>query len=388
MFKGINVALDIGESRLSKQIREDLASLKSVTTVENLHIMASAPETPPHIVIIYDRLEYGDIFKKISAVRQRSPHVFIFVISADKRPEHIVDVMKAGAAEFFLNPLDFQSLKDAIKKVGAGLLNDGKSSKGTVYSFMSSKGGVGSTVVSVNVAAALALRNNGSVALFDYSLQSGDSGVLLDIVPQTTIADVCRNYHRLDSSVLKGAMTSHATGLHFLAAPTEPEESTSIHGEHVHRILELAVSLYDNILIDCTSMYVDECTAEAFQASQRIFVLVDQSVPAVRNAARLIQLIKKLGIDGEKIEVVLNRFIKDAVPSLHDIEKTIGRRIPWLFPNKFKEIVASINQGVPIVKGQPGSAFAKNIEEFIEKLKNWSEYETYRGQKSFFGKLL
>ncbi|WP_429886083.1 AAA family ATPase [Geoalkalibacter halelectricus] len=259
--------------------------------------------------------------------------------------------------------------------------------KGRLYSFISAKGGLGTTVISVNVAAALALRAKSNVALLDMSLQSGDSSVYLDALPQTTLADICKNFHRLDFSFLKTSMLRHSTGLHYLAAPREPEDSGSVHGAQVKKVLHLAKSLHDQVVVDCTSMLVDECSLETFQASDRIFILTDLSVPAVRNAARLNQLLLKLRIAPSKIEFVINRFSKSGAP-LQDVEKTLNKTVFWLFPNDFEEVIASINAGVPLVKGKPGSSFARNILEFVEKLQDPAKHAGYRGARGFLGKTI
>jgi len=83
--------------------------------------------------------------------------------------------------------------------------------------------------------------------------------------------------------------------------------------------------------------------------------------------------------------VVINRFIKGGA-SLHDVEKGLLKKIFWLFPNDFDDVIASINAGVPLVKSKPGAPFAKNMFEFVEKMKNPECFSTYRGAKGMLGK--
>jgi pilus assembly protein CpaE len=96
---------------------------------------------------------------------------------------------------------------------------------------------------------------------------------------------------------------------------------------------------------------------------------------------------QKLGIPRQKIEIVVNRYIKGGA-SLHDVEKSLQKNIFWLFPNDFVEVIASINAGVPLVKSKSGAPFTKNIFEFIEKLTNPGKSESYRGIKGFLGKAI
>lgn len=174
----------------------------------------------------------------------------------------------------------------------------------------------------------------------------------------------------------------------FLAAPLNPEESEEIIPAHVTKILDLARKLYDHIVIDCASMFVGECTIEAFRASDKVFVVTDLSVPAIRNAARLVKLIQKLEIPSSRVEIAVNRFIKGGAISLDEVEKTLGKNVFWLFPNDFDQIITSINRGIPLVKHYASSPFSKNVFDFVEKLHAPQVRENYRGIRGAFGKAL
>lgn len=388
MSQDIRIALNVPDKSLARQIGSDLAQLPRLQIVGN-STNGSTPPGPADVVILQDQPEQGDVLDRLRNIRSHLPTASIFVVSAEQRPEYIVEIMKAGAAEYFLEPLSVERLKQAIEKVRESLEGILGGAKGMVYSFVSSKGGLGATVLAVNAATALALRGEGTVALVDNSLYAGDSAVLLDLVPETTTGDLCRHFQRLDYAFLRGAMVKHPSGLHFLGAPSKPEDAAQVHGHHVGKILEVTKSLYDQVIIDCKSMFVDDCSVEAFKASERIFVVTDLSVPGVRNASRLVEMIQRLKIPSRRIEVVVNRFLKGGVPSVSEIEKTLGRRIFWLFPNDFGDVIQSINEGVPLVQGKPGNLFSKNMKEFTEKLLNPpSAQDSYRGVKGFLGRAL
>jgi pilus assembly protein CpaE len=379
----VKVALRVTDRALARQLLEVLEQVDGLRVVDRSGHGAGSVQA--NLVILEDHPERGEVSQEVAGFRERVPGAELVVLSHDARPQHIVEVMKAGAAEFFLLPLDLERFGEAVEKLRYRLLTGGRSTAGTVYSFMASKGGVGSTVLAVNAAAALALKAPGKVAFFDGSLQSGDSSVLLDLASPTTVADLCRSFHRLDAALLKGAVTRHELGLDVLPAPACPEESETVEGEHVARLLELGRSLYDKVIVDCSSMTVDSRSLEAFRASDRVFIVTDLSVPAIRNAARLLRLVEKQALGAGSVEVVVNRFIRGSVPSVPEVEKNLGRRVSWLFPNDFKSVVTSINQGIPAVKGLPGSAFAKNMQEFAANLAQGAKQGGYRGARGLLG---
>jgi pilus assembly protein CpaE len=393
MTKKITVAIEIADTGCVKTLVEALKNLPGVETVQWFAGTGEkgslAVKESPEVIIIDDQRETSfSVTERISKLHQAFPQAAIFVVSADTRPEHIVAMMRAGASQFLVDPINPNALTNAIEEIRVRLATSEKAAKGTVYSFISSKGGLGTTVITVNTAVALARNRTSKVALCDMSLQSGDASVLLDLLPATTITDLSRNFHRLDHSFLRGAMCPHHSGLAFLSAPADPEDSGEVSPEQIARILDLSRQLFDVVLVDCASMWVADRTLEIFNLSDKIFVVTDLSVPAVRNAARLCKLIAKLGIEQKRIEVVVNRYHKSGALSIEEVEKTLKKTIYWLFPNDFVDIVSSINQGEPIVEKQPGAPFAKNIIEFAEKLGNPRADASYRGIRGAFGKAI
>jgi pilus assembly protein CpaE len=392
MAKDLIVSIKIDDVRIKESISEELKRISDIQVVQWHDSPGerglTSVKSNPNIIIVNDVLESTEIFASLSDLSQDFPQAAIFVVSTDKRPKHIVEVMKAGVSEYLLAPVDPELLTKAIEEVRTKLATDGKMAKGKIYSFISSKGGLGSTVIAVNAAAALVKSKGGSVALCDMSFQSGDSSVLLDMVPPTSFIDICKNYHRLDVALLRGCLTRHRSGVDFLAAPPNPEQSEDIRADHIEKTFDLIKKLYDQIVVDCTSMYIDECTVEAFNASHKVFIVTDMSVPAIRNAARLFRSIQKHGLNPQKMEFVVNRYTKGGTLSIEEVEKTLGKKIYWLFPNDFDDIVSSINRGAPLVGFNPQAPFSKNVFDFSRHLLNPQASEAYRGIRGAFGKAI
>ncbi len=392
MPRKLLVAIEIADSRLVHMLQE---KLQEIPHLEMTQWFDSAGEKgplavkgAPDIIILDDPTDGPSIFHRLKPIRQNFPHAAVFVVSGNQFPQHIVEVMKAGVSEYLVTPINDKIFKNAVEDVRTNLATAGQISRGTIYSFISAKGGLGSTVLAVNSACALAKHKQSRVALFDMSFQSGDATVLLDLYPQTTMSDVVRNYHRLDSSFLLAAMTKHSSGLEFMAAPNNPEDCESIKGTHVSHVLDLARKIYDQVIVDCTSMSINECNIEIFNASETIFLVTDMSVPAIRNCSRLIKLMQKIGIDPIHIEVVVNRVIKGGALSLDDVEKNLDKKAYWLVPNDFKGVVSSINKGEPLLIGNSGLPLAKNITQFVEKMKSPDSSQGFRGIRGTFGKAI
>lgn len=392
MPRKLLVAIEIADNRLVHMLQEKLGAIPNLEVTQWFDSAGEkgplAVKGTPDIIMLDDPSEGQTIFKRLKPIQQNFPHAAVFVVSTNQFPQHIVEVMKAGVFEYLVTPINDTILKNAVEEVRIRLASTGQISRGSIYSFISSKGGLGSTVLAVNTACSLAKQKGSRVALFDMSFQAGDATVLLDLYPQTTMSDIVRNYHRLDSSFLMAAMTKHASGLEIMAAPKNPEEFDTIKTDHVSHVLDLARKIYDQVVIDCTSMSVNDCNLEVFKASETIFLVTDMSVPAIRNCSRLIKLMQKSDIDPQHVEIIINRFIKGDALSLSDIEKNLGKSAFWLFPSDFKGVVSSINKGEPLMLSHSGGALAKSINQFVEKVKSPENTRSFRGIRGVFGKAI
>lgn len=372
--------LNIGVNIASKHLRQTIETLLVDCPAVRVYLWNDqvVGGFVPDMLIIEDDPSH-DTPLVLTKLQQAYPATAVVVISSNKDPEHIVRIMKAGGAEFLIAPVEKTQLLKAVSDIRNRLISTGDSgSRGTIYTFINSKGGVGSTVLSVNTALALKRGKDSRVALWDMNFQAGDSVVLLDVFPESTIIDVCRGIQRLDSGMLKNAMVQHKSGLELLAAPAQPEDHDSISASHVTRILSMIGKMYEHVIIDCPSMTVNHCTVEAFTASDKIFIVIDLSIPAVRNATRLFALIRQVGISEHKIEFVVNRFAEQGMLPIEEAERNLSKKIYWLFPNTFDEVMSSINLGDPLVLSNSGSILSKSILTFVEKIKAPEKYKDTR----------
>ena len=69
-----------------------------------------------------------------------------------------------------------------------------------------------------------------------------------------------------------------------------------------------------------------------------------------------------MGIEASKIRLVVNRFVKkgcDIEPE--EVERALGVKISWMVPNDFKNAIAAINFGEPVVIRAPRSEISLSL---------------------------
>ena len=103
----------------------------------------------------------------------------------------------------------------------------GESKLGKVYTFIGTKGGVGTTTLAVNFAAVLAQRKQSTV-LIDLDWIGNDVAMQVGATPQYTLMEVAENLERMDQALFEGFVTRDPLGFFLVGPPDALEHTTAI----------------------------------------------------------------------------------------------------------------------------------------------------------------
>lgn len=280
----------------------------------------------------------------------------------------LIDYVRARVQDFLRRPVSSTELQQLLERLftqRSGV----QGAMGTLVSFVSNKGGVGKTTLSVNAAAALAQRYPGQVLLIDASLQLGICALMLDVVPKTTIVDAVREKTRLDETMLRQLTVRHASGLHVLAAPANAMDASEVDEESVYRILNLARRAFPFVLVDTFPM-LDSTVMAVLDVTDLGFVVMQGTAPSVVGTARLLPVLKGLGFSEERQRLVLNHNYRNFSGNLKDadIERRLGRQLDYSFPYR-KALLVAANAGEPyILHTHRYFGFGRELDALVEEI--------------------
>jgi pilus assembly protein CpaE len=264
-------------------------------------------------------------------------------------------------------PLDLSDVTRALLKVTeAHRRREHGSSLGRICSFVSLTGGAGVTTLSGSLALALSYRFRKRVGLVDLNLQSGGLGVFLNLDPEQTMSLLIDERRALDSIQLESTLTRHASGLHLLAAPKRVEESERIGETTVTAVLDLMRQLFEFVVVDCGS-HINENVTAAWERSDQLFYVVDQSIAAARSAVRFIDLYGRLRMEVEPA-FILNRYDAKRPVTEELICRTLVRSLDARVPSDERAIERSQMDGRDLWQTAPGSTLVRNVEELAQKI--------------------
>jgi pilus assembly protein CpaE len=295
------------------------------------------------------------------------PGMAILVLCQNQTPELLIRAMQLGVREVLNAPIDPFSLNAAIERIKSKSMQTA-SVNGKVLSFISCKGGSGATFLAANLAYALATQGEGKVALFDLNLQFGDALLFLsDQKAAHTLSDVVQGIHRLDAALLKTSMVNIAPNLDVLAAPEDTSQAMEVKPEHVDALLQLARRHYDYVILDLGHS-IDATTVRALDKADKIYAVLQSTLPFVRGARRMVDIFQKLEYPDAKTELVLNRYEKGGDVDVKAAESALGKRISHIVPNHYDDATASVNQGVPVIRLSATGILSKALNQWAAQL--------------------
>jgi pilus assembly protein CpaE len=95
--------------------------------------------------------------------------------------------------------------------------------------------------------------------------------------------------------------------------------------------------------------------------ADQIVTLTTPELPALKNAARFLQVCQQSGYPQGKVLLVVNRLKSRAAVSLADIQESIHHPITLGLPSEGYRLVEAVNRGEPVVILKPRSGFSKRI---------------------------
>ena len=340
-------------------------------------------ETMPDLAIVALDADKNKALHMIGELSSKYPKLPILTISHDHQA--LLQSLQRGAKYFLTHPVGLEDMLAALRRAlgeSSGALGEQPSLGGGMHrpqgapqivAVLGSRGGVGTTSISVNLAATLSTDPDNTVALVDLDLALGDADIAMEVtgMDNISIADLARNIERLDMSFLRRALVRHeGTGLSILRHPMEIQEIGVLHEGHIERILNLLKMSYSHLILDL-SKSLRPTDMMALRMADTILLTAQLELSSLRNVVRLIHLLGSEDNLAEKVRIVINRVGSDTVEegiSMKKAEEVIGKPIFWQIPNDPKALIAARVAGEPLIRHNPKSRVHQAIVGLAQAL--------------------
>jgi pilus assembly protein CpaE len=281
----------------------------------------------------------------------------------------LIEGLRAGVQDFLRRPLAIPDVEQLVHRLQRRDKPRRKTT-GQVISFISNKGGVGKSTLSVNVAAELARRHPGRVLLIDASLQMGVCAALLDVTPLATMTDVAHQRHRLDERLLQEMAVEHSSGLALLSCPNDAVEAAQVDDEVMTRVITLARRCYDFVVVDTFPM-IDRVMVAILDLTDLAYMVTEAVVPTLRGTMKLVELLNQLDFPVVRRRLVVNQYASfSGSLKVSDVAARLGQSVTHVVPFD-KKLLTAANVGSPLILNAGFfSGFARSIKAMVSEIES------------------
>ncbi len=297
---------------------------------------------------------------------RKDPNLSVIATGPSTDASLLLRAMRAGVHEFLVAPPSLEELAGAVERLMRRMVSDVR--RGELIAVYSGKGGLGTTSIAMNLSHAIAgTRPESRVALADLVVAGGDVRVFLNLRPAYDISHLVATGKEVDAELLNSILSPCPGGVWALPTSENPEPEEMFDAAAIGAILELLRANFAVTVVDCEHN-LSERTVTALDAADRVVLVTQLSVPALRSMQRTLAVCRGLGYTENKLCVVVNRYQSADVLPLKDAEELLKWPIFWHLPNNYRLSSAALTKGVPVTVEDPGSKLARSYRDLAAKL--------------------
>jgi pilus assembly protein CpaE len=345
--------------------------------VDPLHGIAPAPD-----LLVLDLSSLWEDELRALAARPAMNRPVVIAVGSEGNARMMRLAMQAGARDFFTHPVPGEELLTTVAQVAAEHAMQHGTAGSSVTAVINAKGGAGASFLACSLAHILSVPLRQRVALIDLDLQFGTLPVYLDLTPRESLLEALAEHDHLDSVALEGYMTRHSSGLNLLAAVTErlalPWE---IPGDHIGRLIDVAVQTYDHVIVDLPRQ-MDPVTAAVLTRADRVLIVMQQELTHLRDAKRLFRILtEELSVPRRHLHVVVNRHEPaGGGVRAQDIREALEPESMAVIPSDYQQVSEAVNLGVPIYDHARSAPITQALVELARNLGSEGHRQEERGR--------
>ncbi|HNW39400.1 MAG TPA: ATPase, T2SS/T4P/T4SS family [Candidatus Omnitrophota bacterium] len=223
----------------------------------------------------------------------------------------------------------------------------------------STKGGVGKTLIAVNLAVSLA-KEGKRVCVVDLDTQVvGDMAHVLGVVPQGCMADLMSFLKNQPQLTKKKdfVVKSKFYDVDFLAGVLKPQQSGYLYAEKIPEVFAFLEKDYDYIIVDVGKSFSDVFLMALNQANL-ILLVVTPDVLSIYQTKSALDTLQFLHFPLDMIKILLNRAESSSSISWQEIRVNLPIDIVEKIPSDGKLVNQAVNLETPVVINSPRSKIA------------------------------
>lgn len=312
--------------------------------------------------------------RRMSEASQARPDLPIIAAVAEVNVSLVRALVRQGVVDVVGLPFGPDELTAQALEAAAALTANGPDvSLAPMITVVRGCGGSGATSVLTHLAAALASSGDPAnrACLIDLDLQAGNVCSYLGKTPDATVRSLLDAGPRLDAEFLRGALTDSGRGFSIVAAPQEITPLESVDTDQLLRIINLLRREFAYVLVDLPADWTNWGLSIA-ASSNDVLLVTDLSIAGLRQAKRRVELFASVGIDHERVKVLVNRVERRLFRTIgvDEVRDALNCEVIATLAAEAAALSAAQDEGALITEVSHRSKFGSDIRALAVKLVN------------------
>ncbi len=369
MVSRLKALVLVQDERHRKEFRHilgkiDFVRIEQEILLENLSISTETLDLTGSVELDIALLDMPENFEDglhlLEQIHSRIPLLPIMVVGSPVEATFLIQSMKFGVKECLPKPLTQEQLAEALHRLLQRIHSGSQEeSSGSILTFISSKGGTGSTTIVANLAVCLSKTSRKRVLIVDLDVQLGNVAGCFGVKDNRYLFEEEPELSTWENGHIDRTIIRHPpTGVDILSLTRGFSRKSHAFPHELKRLLLHLKGEYGFVLVD-TGNTLESNGVAALDLSDSIFLISKCNLPALRNAQRFLHVFSRLGYVQNKIRILVNRHSRNDGINLPQIERALGHKIFCTIPNDFKSVVSSLQRGVPLTASTQELPFTK-----------------------------
>jgi pilus assembly protein CpaE len=356
---------------------------------------SAAHEHEPDAILVGVEEPPNRAIETIEALSKLLIETPVIAYSSLIEPEAIRRAMRAGVRDYLLRPLDADTMKEAIfaaldKEEQVQLRRAGTAAaavRGTVVTVTGAKGGVGKSVVAINLALALHRITGGSVALMDADTHFGDVATMLNLSTEVSVARSIANVRGLDRASVLEQTVPHPAGIRILPGPQDPDDWRDVSPEDMERFIGVLAEAFDFVVIDTPDVF-DPIVEQCIVNSTLTLLVTSVDLSSISDTKLALRVLRRWDCPPEKVRLTVNYIrARDGVRE-EDVQTALDWPVFWSVPYD-KRVPETAQLGESLLLTAPKASFSRNLNDLAATISGVNHVAKGGpgGQRRLFGRI-
>jgi DNA-binding response OmpR family regulator len=295
----------------------------------------------------------------------------VIMLSAMSQVPDKVMGLEAGADEYVTKPITPGELLARIRALLMRYRQLHRASPkptGKVLGFIGAKGGVGTTTVALNVAAAFVYQQK-KVLAAEIRPNFGTFSAQLNLTrPQGLPNLLALDPVKIDEHEISSNLISLPTGLKVLVGPQGIADYRSIEPQTLEQILAISSTMVDYLILD---LPCDPSAANQVALRRCDFVgfVIEPEPSALASGVIALEQMRSWGVYGSRVGVIVVNRVPLSIPiKIEQLKNTLEYEVIGVIPTAAEAMITCQHSGLPLFFSQPTSNVSKVFSEITKRI--------------------